>query len=250
MKAYLIRNAAALPPFHKPASWVRLHDSTVGSRLRAQLAEIGCEVVDVDALDRASIAPGSLAVQDDLVVSSRLLRTFVSAIPDRRRSYQCEIDTTRFTFTCLSEVDAPTAYRTLPLHYVGDDRNAQAEPLRMIPRSVHELAQELPARVDQITDMRAYVIDYYGIQLEHWFDLLTASSLYCREYVADAAAAIPSCPSAVADDTCDVVVVVQAAMQLDRQEDAHSPDRDPRRLRSRGRRSHRTVRVPAVLRHR
>ena len=184
MKAYLIRNDAALPPFDKPASHVRLHDSTVGSRLRAQLAEIGCEVVDVDALDRASIAPGSLAVQDDLVVSSRLLRTFVSAIPDRQRSYQCEIDTTRFTFTCLSEVDVPTAYRALPLHYVGDDCDAHAEPLRMIPRSVHELAQELPARVDQITDMRAYVIDYYGIQVEHWFDLLTASSLYCREYVA------------------------------------------------------------------
>lgn len=185
MKAYLIRNAADLPPFQKPASCVRLHDSTVGSRLRAQLAEIGCEVVDVDAVDRASIAPGSLLVQDDLVVSSRLLRTFVSAIPDRWHNYQCEIDTTHFTFTCVSEVDVPTAYRALPLYYIGDHGDAQAEPLRMIPRAVHELANELPPRVDQITDMRAYVIDYYGIQVEHWFDLLTASSLYCREYVAD-----------------------------------------------------------------
>ena len=185
MKAYLIRNPAALPPFQKPASRVRLHDATVGSRLRAQLVEIGCEVVDVDALDRASIAPGSLAVQDDLVVSSRLLRTFVSAIPDRRRSYQCEIDTTRFTFTSLSEADAPPVFRALPLYYVGDDCEAQAEPLRMIPSSIHEVAQGLPPRVDQITDMRAYVLDYYGIQLEYWFDLLTASSLYCREYVAD-----------------------------------------------------------------
>ena len=34
-------------------------------------------------------------------------------------------------------------------------------------------------------DMRGYVLDYYGIQLEYWFDLLTASSLYCREYVAE-----------------------------------------------------------------
>ena len=129
MKAYLIRNACPLPPFQKPASHVRLRDSTVESRLRAQLAEIGCEVVDVDALDRSSMAPGSLAVQDDLVVSSRLLRTFVSAIPDRRRSYQCEIDTTRFTFTSLSEAGAPPVFRALPLHYVGDHCEAQAEPL-------------------------------------------------------------------------------------------------------------------------
>ena len=185
MKTYFIRNTAALAPFQKPASRVRLHNATVGSRLRAQLVEIGCEVVEVDALDRSSIAPGSLVVQDDLVVSSRLLRTFISAIPDRRCSYQCEIDTTRFTFTWVSEVDGVSAYRTLPLYYVGDDDDAQAEPLRMTPCTLYELAQELPTRVDQITDMRAYVVDYYGIQLEHWFDLLTASSLYCREYVAE-----------------------------------------------------------------
>jgi acetyltransferase-like isoleucine patch superfamily enzyme len=185
MKTYFVRNTAALPPFQKPASRVRLHNATVGSRLRAQLVEIGCEVVEVDALDRSSIAPGSLVVQDDLVVSSRLLRTFISAIPDRRCSYQCEIDTTRFTFTWVSEVDGVSAYRTLPLYYVGDDNDAQAEPLRMTPCTLYELAQELPMRVDQITDMRAYVVDYYGIQLEHWFDLLTASSLYCREYVAE-----------------------------------------------------------------
>ena len=181
MKTYFIRNTAALPPFQKPASRVRLHNATVGSRLRAQLVEIGCEVVEVDALDRSSIAPGSLVVQDDLVVSSRLLRTFISAIPDRRCSYQCEIDTTRFTFTWVSELDGVSAYRTLPLYYVGDDDDAQAEPLRMTPCTLYELAQELPTRVDQITDMRAYVVDYYGIQLEHWFDLLTASSLYCRD---------------------------------------------------------------------
>jgi carbonic anhydrase/acetyltransferase-like protein (isoleucine patch superfamily) len=185
MKAYLIRNAAALPPFQKPASQVRLRDSTVGSRLRAQLTEIGCEVVDVDVLDQASIAAGSLVLQDDLMMSSRLLRVFLSAIPDRRRSYRCEIDTARFTFTCLSEMHAPSAYRALPLQYVGDDCDAQAEPLRMTPGTLLELARELPARVDQIEDMRAYVVDYYGIQLEHWFDLLTATGLYCREFAAD-----------------------------------------------------------------
>ena len=185
MKAYLIRNAAAVPPFRKPASRVRLHDTTVGSRLRAQLSEIGCEVVDVDVLDRASIAPGSLAVQDDVMVSSRLLRTFVAAIVDRRRSYRCEIDTTHFTFTSLSDFGELPEFRPLPLYYFGDDCEAQAEPLRMIPSPIHEVVDGLPPRVDQMLDMRGYVLDYYGIQLEYWFDLLTASSLYCREYVAE-----------------------------------------------------------------
>lgn len=185
MKAYVVRHTAVLPPFEKPASRIRLHGATVGSRLRDQLREIGCDVVDVDAADPAAIVPGSLVVHDNLVASSRLLRMFVSAIPDRRRSYQCDIDTARFTFTSESEMAAPSAYRALPLRYVGHDGGAPAEPLRMVPGTLLELAQELPARVDQIADMRAYVVDYYGIAVEHWFDLLTASGLYCREYVAE-----------------------------------------------------------------
>lgn len=185
MKAYLVRNPAALPPFQKPAAQVRLHRTTVGSRLRTQLVELGCQVVDVDAREVNSIDPGSLVVQDDVVASSQLLRAFLSAIPDRRRNYQCEIDTARYTFTCLSEVDAPPTNRALPLYYLGDDPDASAEPLRMSPRTLLELARELPARVDQISDMRAYVIDYYGVHIEHWFDLLTASALYCREFAAE-----------------------------------------------------------------
>lgn len=185
MKAYLVRHTAVLPPFEKPASRVRLHGTTVGSRLRDQLCEIGCDVVDIDAPDPAAIVPGSLVVHDNLVASSRLLRMFVSAIPDRTRSYQCEIDTARFTFTSVSEMEAPSVYRALPLYFIGHDGDAAAEPLRMVPGTLLELAQELPARVDQIADMRAYVVDYYGVAVEHWFDLLTASGLYCREYVAE-----------------------------------------------------------------
>ena len=64
--------------------------------------------------------------------------------------------------------------------------------------------------------MRAYVLDYYGIQLEYWFDLLIASSLYCREYVADLTAVVPWRPSAAAHDARDVVAVVQGTIQLDR----------------------------------
>lgn len=184
MKAYLLRNSAALPPFQKPASQLRLHNSTVGSRLRAQLAEIGCEVVDVNDLDPTSIAPGSLLAQDDLIVSLRLLRAFVSAIPDRRRSYRCEIDASRFTPSTQCVTGEP-AFRALPLRYVGEDCEAADEPLRMIPATLHQTANELPVRIDQLTDMRIHIVDYYGIHVEHWFDLLTATSLYCREYIAD-----------------------------------------------------------------
>jgi len=185
MKAYLIRNATPLPPFRKPASAVRLHNSTVESRLRTQLADIGCDVIEISTLDGASLEPGSLVVQDDLVLSSRLLQTFISAIPDRRHSYQCEIDASLFTFIYLSDGHAPPTFRTLPLRYVGDDSGAQPETLRMIPPSVLEVAQDLPPRVDQLRGMRVHVLDYYGIQLEYWFELVIASSLYCREYVAD-----------------------------------------------------------------
>ena len=184
MKAYFIHNAAALPPFRKPASRVRLHDTTVGSRLRAQLSEIGCEVVDVDVLDRSSIAPGSLAVQDNLMVSSRLLRTFVSAIADGRRSYRCEIDTTHFTFTSLSDFGALRTFARCPS--TTSATTAKRKPTASNdPSPLHEVVDGLPPRVDQMLDMRGYVLDFCGIQLEYWFDLLTASSLYCREYVAE-----------------------------------------------------------------
>lgn len=185
MKAYLIRNNTPLPPFQKPASLVRLHESTVGSRLRAQLAEISCEIVEIDTLDGVSLEPGSLVLQDNLILSSRLLRSFISAIPDRRHSYRCEIDASFFTFIYLSDGQAPPAFRALPLHYVGNDGGEHPEALRMIPSSVLEVAQDLPPRVDQLRGMRVHVLDYYGIQLEYWFDLVIASSLYCREYVAD-----------------------------------------------------------------
>ena len=55
----------------------------------------------------------------------------------------------------------------------------------MIPSPIHEVVDGLPPRVDQMHGHAGYVLDYYGIQLEYWFDLLTASSLYCREYVAE-----------------------------------------------------------------
>jgi hypothetical protein len=165
MKSYLVHNSAALPPFEKSASAVRLHNATVGSRLRTQLVEMGCDVIEVGALDRSTIAPGSLVLQDDLVVSSRLLRKFVSAVPDRRCNYQCEIDRTCFSFNWDSEANDVSAYRRLPLYFVGNDGKAQAEPLRMIPPTLYELAEELPTRVDRITGMRAYIVDYYGVQL-------------------------------------------------------------------------------------
>ncbi|HVJ90416.1 MAG TPA: hypothetical protein VM580_11490 [Labilithrix sp.] len=181
MKAYLVHNPSPLIPFQKPASRLRLHGCTVESRLRKQLTEVGCDVVDVDTFDRAAVLPGSLVVGDDVLLSNTLLRQFLRQLPDRRRSYQCEIDSSRFTL--LAEASAPPAFQKLPLHYVGDDRNADAAPLRMTPTPIYEVKQGLPARMDKITDIRIYFFDFFGIHLKYWFDLQAASSLYCREYV-------------------------------------------------------------------
>lgn len=184
MKAFLVRNRAAFPPFQKPASQLRFKEGTVESRLKAQLRQNGFEVVETDAVDPSALEPGSIVVQDDLVLSSEMIRRFFASVPDRLRNYQCEIDAARFPL--FSAKDAAPSFRELPLYYYGDPRDSSSRgiaPLRMTPPCVHEVAQGLPVRMHMLTEMRAYFLDFYGLQLEHWFDLQTASSLYCRELV-------------------------------------------------------------------
>jgi NDP-sugar pyrophosphorylase family protein len=47
-----------------------------------------------------------------------------------------------------------------------------------------------------MTDLRVYLLDDFAVRIEHWFDLLTASGLYCREFGANilrpAAAILPA----------------------------------------------------------
>lgn len=182
MRAYIVSNPNPLAPYRKPASSIRLEEGTLGERLEAQLRAAGLEIVRLDTLDGATLAPRSLVVHDDVVLSHTFLRRFLAAVPDRSRSYQAEIETGRFTL--LASRSAPPLWRTLPVTYRGDDPAAAAEPLRLQPQAVFEFEEGLPPRMHLLTDIRVYFFDIWGLQISYWFDLHTLTSLYCREYVA------------------------------------------------------------------
>ncbi len=179
MKAYLVAHRQPLPPFRKPVAELRFKEGSLRQRLETQLRAAGLEVVPVDAVP-ADVAPRSVVVSDDVVLSRNLLRRFLAAIPDRRRSYQAEIESGRFTL--LASRSAPARWLPLPLRYRGDDDQAP-EPLQLQPRPVFEFEEGLPARMHLLTDLCVYFFDIWALPIAHWFDLQTASSLYCRELV-------------------------------------------------------------------
>ena len=183
MKAYVVRNPAALLPFQKPASSVRFKEGTVGARLRDQLTRRGLSITEIDAVTTSTLEAGSLVVQDDVVLSRRFLDAFLAAIPDRRKNYQCEIDTSRFAL--LTPTDPAPSYRALPIHYYGDPRASEVSLLRMTPTALHSVTDGLPSRMHMLTQLRVYFLDVYAIQVAYWFDLQTATSLYCREFVSN-----------------------------------------------------------------
>ncbi len=182
MKAYVVHNRTPLPPFRKPAAQVRFRNCTVGSRLEGQLRKADLTVVDRESDDRGAVEPRSLVVADDLVLSDNFIKRFLAAIPDRSQSYQCEIESGRFTM--LSRRDAPQVFKKLPLHYHGDAATAAFQTLRMQPVPVLEVVDGVPGRMQSLTDICVYFFDIYAVKLDYWFDLQTASSVYCREFVA------------------------------------------------------------------
>lgn len=183
MKAYLVHNRQPLTPFRKPASQIRFKDGTLAERLARQLREVRLEVVELDTLDASRIEPRSVVVSDDVVLSDSFLKRFLAAIPDRSSSYQVEIEQGRFPL--LSSSGAPPRWKQLPLYYYGDTP-PRGEPrlLQLQPVPVFEFVEGLPARMQALTDICVYFFDIWGVHLAYWFDLQTASSLYCRELVA------------------------------------------------------------------
>src|SRR5262245_36072938 len=177
MKAYVVHVGQALAPFRKPASQLRFKEGTLSARLEGQLRKAGLEVVHSDGKP----APRSISISDDVVLSDSFLRRLIAAIPDPRRSYQVEVESGRFTL--LASRGAPRLWKKLPIHYHGDD-GGPPEPLRLQPEPVFEVDQGLPPRMHMLTDIRVFFFDIWAIRLEYWFDLQTASSLYCRELVA------------------------------------------------------------------
>jgi acetyltransferase-like isoleucine patch superfamily enzyme len=182
MKAFLVKNRAPLSPFAKPAAQIRFRRCTVESRLRAQLADDGFEVVEQEGISFRNAPPDSIVVQDDILASRGFFRRFVASLPSRRRSYQCEIDTKYFPL--FASRSASPCYRQLPLHYVGDE-GRELTAHRMDPPAIHEVRQGMPPRMHTLADLCAFFLDYYALQIEYWFDIQTATSVYCREYLSD-----------------------------------------------------------------
>jgi acetyltransferase-like isoleucine patch superfamily enzyme len=179
MKAYLVASRQPLPPFRKPASEIRFKEGTLRERLEGQLRAAGLDVVAIDEAP-SPVPPRSLVVSDNLVLSRKLLARFLAAIPDRSRSYQAEIESGRFTM--LASQSAPPQWKPLPLTYVGDG-DQTPEPLRLQPKPVFEVQEGLPPRMHLLTDICVYFFDIWAVPITYWFDLQTASSLYCRDLV-------------------------------------------------------------------
>src|SRR5688572_5986309 len=135
MKAYVVANRRPLPPFQKPASQVRFKEGTLRERLEAQLRDAGCEVEAVDAAP-SPVPARSIVVSDEVVLSEKMLRRFLAALPDKAKSYQLEIESNRFTM--LASQSAPELWKPVPLTYHGDDGAAAPEPLRIQPKSVFD----------------------------------------------------------------------------------------------------------------
>jgi acetyltransferase-like isoleucine patch superfamily enzyme len=179
MKAYVVASRRPLPPFQKPASQVRFKEGTLRERLEAQLRAAGCEVVAVDAAP-SPVPARSIVVFDDVVLSEKMLKRFLSVIPDKAKSYQLEVESNRFTM--LASQSAPELWKLVPLTYHGDGDTAP-EPLRIQPKSVFDVVEGLPPRMHLLTDIAVYFFDVWAVKIDYWFDLQTATSLYSRELV-------------------------------------------------------------------
>ncbi len=178
MKAYIVRHRDPLSPFSKPASQIRFKEGTIAERLEGQLRKAGLDVVVVDQLEK--IEPRSLVVSDNVVVSDSFIKHLLRAIPNQSRSYQIEVEVSRFPL--LNSKSAEAQWKTLPIRYHGDDKSP--ESLKLQPKVVFEVLEGMPARMQALTNICLFFFDFWAIEIAYWFDLQTANSLYCRELVA------------------------------------------------------------------
>lgn len=178
MKAYIVRKDQPLSPFRKPASQVRFKEGTLGERLRHQLRRAGLDVVEVDRAPDL-VEPRSLVISDNVVLSDSFIKHLLRALPDRSRGYDFEIEVGRYPL--LSSKSAAPQWKTLPIRYHGDG-NAFTS-LKLKSRIVFEVLEGMPARMQALTDICLHFFEFWAIEVAYWFDLQTASSLYCRELV-------------------------------------------------------------------
>lgn len=187
MKAYLLSNSSPLLPFRKSASQVRFNRCTVRSRLQEQLKRAGFDIIDVESLDFSTFETGSIVVSENMFISDNFLPRFLAAIPDRTKNYQCEVETSRYPLLVSS--NSVETYRKLPLYYCGErlsgsDDITTLSSLKMAAPIIYQVSNGLPKRLYNLSDLRANFLEWFAIWIEYWFDVNTASSLYCREYAA------------------------------------------------------------------
>lgn len=184
MKAYLVRRDTPLPPFAKSASQLALRDCTVGARLRRQLSSAGLEVVEcIEPPEHIAVA--SLVLDDSLVVSDSFLPRLLEALRGESGNRRVEVNAARMPL--LNTQDPQPSFAALPLTFYGAPRSPEdVRPLRMTPPTLHTMDDGLPDRIGPFDHvLRVHFLDWYALDLVHWFDLLTATSLYCREHVSN-----------------------------------------------------------------
>ena len=186
MKAYLVKEQRHLQPFEKTASEMLLGASSIRQQLLDQLACAGLDVVMLDFFDieavkknmhTPTIESGSIVLFDNLVISLGFIEYFLIKVPNINNSYQCMIDTQYFA---LFNTHHASCMRPLPLYYFGKTTSS-LEFVEISPSVVRKIKHGLPVRMAQLEDVSIYFLEMYALDIIYWFDLLTASSLFCRK---------------------------------------------------------------------
>jgi carbonic anhydrase/acetyltransferase-like protein (isoleucine patch superfamily) len=186
MKAYLVKESKPLFPFEKPASEMLLGSLSIRQQLIHQLEGAGLQVelldfFDVEAFKKNThspvIEPTSIVLFDNLVLSSNFIEYFLTSIPLVHNNYQCVIDTQCFA---LFNTNHAASLRQLPLYYFGKTAG-EIDTIEISPPVVRKVKHGLPMRMAKVDDVSIYFLGVYALDIIYWFDLLTASSLFCRK---------------------------------------------------------------------
>ena len=184
MKAYVISNKAALSPYQKPSSDIRLMGQTIGRRLRRQLSACGFQIIECDSLESLKPEARSIAVQDDVLLSAKFLARFLEAITTRERDFQLWMDTAKFHLFSIR--DAAPVFRSMPVFYFGDQPKAShPERLELAPQVAFDTDEGMPQRIGDFTNLHVYFLDCYAVHVQYWFDLLIANGVYVREFLVE-----------------------------------------------------------------
>lgn len=200
MIAYLLTASSPLYPFSRPASSFVFRGGTLRQRLTEQLQKAGYTVKEVDSLDAVSIETNSLVLSDDVIISDSLIKTFLKAIPSKKKNYQLEIDVSRYPMMTPKEHESQ--YRTMPIYYIGKAgqfSDLRTEIVSLTPKATLIVEDGLPERMHELKNLQAHFLELFALQIRYWFDLQVATTCYCGEFVAKLAAPAGMLPEMVSN---------------------------------------------------